>query len=413
MRVKLGPFVPRPCTRPRRQAVYYAMSSLRYTRPIVAELVQEYFPITRFMTFGAMCSEFTFPLLCFLAPYDQYTYDTVRRVHVRTYKSWRYIPALGLCFFHLTLWASIRIPALQIICASIPVIFIPGSFWDDVGWRPRENDHEETQDDPHPNRLLPGRAPPPSSLKLWLRNGKNLVRTILLSLMIPAMLANYVSTMEWMKGAQPFGLGIVGALSKSMDALFLFQEWRIFKGVPSVTMGVLFVGYYEGADPYSPRKDILAVFRENDWSNKTDISFDTYAQWSAQINANISAQMGHWRLESFLMEPDGLQDYKDDYTKKEDWFRLDRLNYFICKWGNSELAKANDPRRLTELEMIFQMVKILPPSRPKRLKRKYDIVYTYDCDEEPEEVEPGRFVYPRSERLNYDPFEMDMLGDLE
>lgn len=385
------------------------MSSLRYTRPIIAEFAQNYFPITRYMTFGAMIMEFFCPVLSFLAPYDQYTYDRERRVHVRTFKSWRYIPALGLSFFHLTLWASIRIPALQIVCASVPVVWIPGSFWDDLGWRPSSDDPVVVAGDDHPNRLMPGQAPPRASLNKWLRNRKNLVRTLVLSIAIPAMLTSYAVELEWLKPAPSGQFDIVRYLSKGMDAIFLGQSWEIFNEAPRQSMGVLFMGYYKGADPRDPRKDILSVWRENDWSNKTDISFDTYAEWSAEVNVNISAQIGHWRLESVLMEPAGLQQFHDDYKKTMDWFRLDRLNYFICKWGNSELAKANDPRRLKELEMVFQMVKLLSPSHGNRLKRKWDIVYSYDCDAEPEEEEPGVVAYPSSERRKYRPFDYDML----
>ena len=384
------------------------MSCLRYTREFMANFVQEYFALTRYMTFGAMFSEFSFPILCFLAPYDQYMYDKERRVHVRTYKSWRYIPALALSFFHLSLWATIRIPGLQIICASVPVMFIPGSFWDDLGWRPRSDNVE----DDHPNRLLPGRAPRPASLKTWLGNRRNIVRTLVLCIMIPAMLMNYGKSMEWLNKTQPWGLGIVGIFSKGMQALFLDQDWQIFKDVPHETMGVLYMGYYEGANPRDARKDILAVFRENDWSNNTDIPFETFAEWSVEVNGNISAQIGHWRLESYLMEPDGLQSDGDDYFRTADWFRFDRLQYFICKWGNNQLAKANDPRRLKELELTLQMVNIQPPNRRYRLKRKQDIVYSFDCDSEPEESEVSTLAsFPRSERRKYKPFSENMLKD--
>lgn len=387
------------------------MSSLRYTRPIVAEFAQNYFPITRYMTFGAMIMEFFCPVLSLLAPYDQYTYDKERRMHVRTFKSWRYIPALGLSFFHLTLWASIRIPALQIICASVPVVWIPGSFWDDLGWRPRSDDQVIIVGDDHPNRLVPGQAPLPASLKRWLSNRKNLVRTIVLCVTIPAMLASYAVELKLLKPVPPGEFGIVGPLSRGMDALFLTQDWQIFNEAPRWTMGVLFMGYYKGEDPRGPRKDILAVWRETDWSNKTDISFDTYVEWSAEINSNISAQIGHWRLESFLMEPAGLQQFHDNYFESMSWFRFDQLNYFICKWGNSELTKANDPRRLKELEMVLQIAKILPPNHNDRLKRKWDIVYSYDCVAEPVEQEPGMFAYPESERRKYEPFSYDLLED--
>lgn len=392
-----------PCS----QAIYYAMSSLRYTRPIMAKFVQKYFPITRFMTFGAMTSEFAFPVLSFLAPYDQYVYDKERQVYVRTFKSWRYLPALALSFFHLTLWATIRIPALQIICASIPVVWIPGSFWDDIGWRPRNNNLGND----HPNRLVPGQAQRPPSLKKWLRNVKNLLRTLVLLVAIPAMLVNFGTIMDWLDNGQPWGSGVVGSLSGGMSALFLSQEWRIFKDVPRSTIGVLFTGYYEGAEHEDPRKDILAVFRTTDWTNKTDISYDTYAHWSAKINANISAQFGHWRLESFLAEPNALQTYKGEYFDSAEWFRFDRLQYFICKWGNSELAKTEDPRRLQELELVVQVVKILSPQRDLRFHRQHDLVFAFSCAEEPVEVEPGKFSYPQSEREKYPPFVSRMLED--
>ena len=372
----------------------------------MAEFAQNFFPITRVMTFGAMITEVSCPVLCFLAPYDQYTYDEERRMYVRTFKSWRYIPALALSFFHLTLWATIRIPALQIICASVPVVWIPGSFWDDIGWHWGIKNMSGN----HPNRLVPDHPPHPVSPMKWLRNGKTLVRTIVLGIAIPGMLMNYGFRMEWLDASETES-GVVGLLSNTMDALFLFQEWRIFKDAPRLTMAVLFVGYYDGAEEKDPRKDILAVFRTNDWSNRTDMSFETYAQWSAEMNVNMSAQFGHWRIESFITEPDGLQAHHDKYYETEDWFRFDLLQSFICKWGNNELAKANDPRRLKELEMVLQMAKVLSPLREERFRRTKDIVYSFSCEEEPEEVEPGKLSYPKSERQMYPPFVPSLLED--
>lgn len=363
----------------------------------MAQFAQKHVTMTRIMTLGTHVVELACPVLCFLAPYDEYRYDETARTYVRTYASWRAIPALMITGFHLTLWACIRIPALQIICASVPVVWIPGSFWDRITALVTGDNHQPSQH-PHPSNLpyqtVPKRNSRWRDLTCWVRNAGLLV-------MIPSMLANFAVNLEW-----HVATGVMGQLSQLSTSLFMEQEWRIYKAAPGGALGMIITGYYHNAKEKDPRKDILAAWRTNDWSNRTDISFSTYAHWSAKINVNMSAQFGHWRIESFLTEAD-LQNHE---RYSIEWRRIDRWQYFVCHWANTELAKAKDPRgRISEIEMLYQFAELIPPEEPGRFDRTEDTIFTYSCEDEPIQDIRGRIRYPRSKREVFSPFTVDML----
>ena len=376
-----------------------------YTRPVLADLSRKYYWITQLMTRGTIITEFWCPVVCFLCPYDAYDDKSGRRI----WKSWRHVPALLTMSFHLILWICIRIPSLQILFAVQSVVWLPGSFWDDFGitcelpdWLRRRRHQKRQRTTTWKIRLF---------VEGFIRNGVLFV--LILSILVDFLLAmkfsqviirqgisfpgkNAIIRAEMSFRRNPWVLNVFYPISAR---LMLHQYWKIFDACPRTAHGVLLTGVYDGeVAPHAPRKDLLAVMRTSDWSNATDITYEQYTLRSATIPVNQSAQFGHWRWEAMYTEMPFTQ-----FDKKPDEVaRLERIHDFFCAWGNQEMAKRSDPRRLTDVELVFQFADItLHDEGPARFRRRSDIILQFGC---PVLHEDGTLEYPDSTFGKFDPF---------
>ena len=416
------------------RAVYLALSVPRYNREAVSACIQLFPSLSRIMTLGATFFEVVCPLWAFLCPYDVVESDDgeggggTRLIS----RSRRWIPALLVAQFHLVLWACIRIPTFQWICALEQVIWIPGSAWDSLAERwdarfgggrgrgkidtvgPEErrdgddvamNDDENFDDD--------DRGPGPLS---------SVVRRVLGWALLLTMLVTFAETKGW-----PIDLDAYVGLSHLTyvsDALHFSQYWNIFgPDAPDTGNVLVWTGVYsrddddeegggdgdrEGGEGEYPddedggddngrqRKDVLAAIRTHDWSERTDISSGQYLYRLSHTPTNMSAQFSHWRWESVVMEQiEYVQDNSDDRVM----VRLENLCLHVCRWGNRELRRlGNDAdeddndhdgssgkvtsRRIDSIHMEYQGVLVRPMDVRGRYSRYYDMD-TYlqvECD---------------------------------
>jgi hypothetical protein len=399
-------------------AVYKAFSTLMYTRPHMAALAQAYPQVMRLLCAGTIFVEVGGPVLCFLAPYDVYAYDPQTRTYHCTWKSWRHWPALAVVAFHLLLWVCIRIPSLQILFAGPPLLYLPGSFWDDcqdywqdywcstprvvlrgkddsgrpvLGSNGRHRDTSAGTSD--------GTTDAPGSSQRRLEGvvswSSSFVRNVAVFFLIPCMLTSFVSAMDWFPRA-PSVFAPRGPLKRVYRSLYIMEErlhfaqyFQIFKGPPTEAMHFLLVGQYDDNDT-AAHKDLLAALHLHDWSNRTDISSELYQErLEGDFPTNMSAQFRHWRLEAFITE--NQWDVTDN--NRQALLRLGRYCNFLCVLANQELQKLQDPRRLTMVKVDYLLADIAPMDDPRRFIRKPDwdtglVLGCFDDEEDGNYMEP-------------------------
>jgi len=383
------------------------------------------------MTRGTIVAELFCPVLCFLCPYDVY-YDNHDDIHDGNgnrsrqrrilWKSWRHVPALMILSFHLILWACIRIPALQILFAIQTVVWIPGSFWDDLGITGREQLwlfglFQRKKQCYHEKQARTGK----SSFRTTLRFLQRVASQLVLLVLIITMLLNYFLATGFgrimkRRGRYTFpGRNTIiradrifrrhawvrGFFNPLADRLRIDQSWGIFNHCPRTAHGVVLTAVYDGAVANAPRKDLLAVMRTSDWSNNTDITFEQFKIRSAFMPVNQSAQFGHWRWEALYTE----MPITNFDRNPQDVRRLEMIHDFFCAWGNQEMARRNDPRRLTDIELVFQFADItMHDEGPERFRRISDIVLDFKC---PLLIENGTMEFPDSSLETFNPYTFD------
>jgi len=150
--------------------------------------------------------------------------------------------------------------------------------------------------------------------------------------------------------------GYAGKLEEFGYMIQFDQYWRIFgPDAPTDTASIIMTGRYD--DDYSDRKDLLAAIRTHDWTNATDITDTVYQKYHEEVPLNLSAHFSHWRWESVFSEAyDGIDPHFNTHREVQ----LLLVCQFVCAWSNNELRLLGSSKWISQIELEYQFVKVLP-----------------------------------------------------